>query len=306
MGQTVVVTGATGFLGSHLVKGLLKEGHHPIILKRRSSDTARIADVLPRVSCYDVGFDVDLNRVFEESGPVDAVFHVATNYGSGEALSEVVMANTLFPLRLLEAATASGTPVFFNTDSYFNSGDVPYEYKYLPAYSLSKKHFADWGSQAAEAERIRFVNIQLQHMFGPGDKDSKFTSSVFQSCLASKDLDLTPGEQERDFIYVEDVVSAYCALLQRAVVEGDWYQHYDLGTGHSVSIRHFVEEVHRLTKSNSLLRFGKLPYREHEIMHAQADISPLKRLGWQPAHSLKEGICQTIAWYRQRFGETGA
>jgi len=297
MGQTIVVTGATGFLGSHLVKGLLKEGHHPLILKRRSSDTARIADVLSQVSCYNVD-ERDLNSVFEESGPVDAVFHVATNYGIGEAPSEVVLANTLFPLRLLEAATAFGTPVFFNTDSYFNSGDVPYGYKYLPAYSLSKRHFADWGRQAANAGRIRFVNIQLQHIFGPGDKDSKFTSYVFQSCLASKDLDLTPGEQERDFIYVEDVVSAYCALLQREVIEGNWYQHYDLGTGHAVSIRHFVEEVHRLTKSNSLLRFGKLPYREHEIMHAQADISSLSRLGWQWKFTLEEGIRRTASWYQ--------
>lgn len=293
-----MVTGATGFLGSHLVKQLLKEGHRPIILKRRFSKLDRLEEVLPRVRCYSVDED-ELQEIFEECGPIDAIIHTATNYGANNVVpSEVLTANTLFPLRLLETASDFKVPLFLNTDSYFNSGDMPYKYKYLPAYCLSKKQLVDWGKQMAESEKIHFVNIKLHHMFGPGDGDSKFTSHVFKSCLQGKELKLTYGEQERDFIYVDDVVSAYMMFLKTPAVQDHWYQNFDLGRGEAVSIRAFVETVHRLTNSSASLHFGALPYREHEIMHAQADINPLRRLDWFPKHTVEQGIHRTVAWYQ--------
>ena len=141
--------------------------------------------------------------------PSKAVVHTATCYGRNrETPLEVFEANLKFPLDLLEKAALFSTDTFFNTDTIL--------YKYLNGYSLSKHQFVEWGKQYADEHKIKFCNIKLEHMYGPGDDDSKFTTYVINSCLNNvPEVKLTLGEQERDFIYIDDVVSAYQLLLKK-------------------------------------------------------------------------------------------
>ncbi len=132
-------------------------------------------------------------------------------------------------------------------------------------------------------------------MYGPEDDDSKFTTHVIKSCLRNvPELKLTAGEQKRDFIHIDDVVSAYFLLLQTAHEQPSLFQAYGLGSGKATSIRESVEMVHRLTQSEAVLKFGALPYREYEIMESKANIEPLRALGWESKISLDEGIQAVI------------
>jgi nucleoside-diphosphate-sugar epimerase len=118
---------------------------------------------------------------------------------------------------------------------------------------------------------------------------------MIRSCLESKgDIRLTLGEQRKDFLYVQDVVRAIQLLLAGPDRFGAAFVSLDCGSGQAVSIREFVETVHRLTRSRAVLRFGALPYRENEIMFSQADTSMLQSLGWKPTVSLEEGIRSII------------
>jgi CDP-paratose synthetase len=281
----VLVTGATGFLGSHLVKALLQAGHKVSILKRSFSDTWRIDDVIKQLDCYDIDRCV-LDAPFKAQGKFDAVIHTATCYGrKGESIEEIFKSNTLFPLKLLETAFLFNTTTFFNTDTILS--------KYLNSYSLSKKHFVEWGKQFSSMEKIRFVNIQLEHMYGPSDDESKFTTYVINNCLANiPELKLTLGEQKRDFIYIDDVVAAYLLLLLAS--SRKMYQDFELGSGKTISIRQFVETVHMLVGASTVLNFGAIPYRKGEIMESNADINALKEMGWAPTVSLIEGIAACI------------
>ncbi len=135
-------------------------------------------------------------------------------------------------------------------------------------------------------------------MYGAFDNDAKFTSHIINTCLENTpELKLTDGEQQRDFIHVDDVVSAFSVLLETVSSEGHIDRDYDLGSGEATPIREFVEMVHRLTGSQTKLRFGALPYRDHEIMHSVANVEVLKKLGWSPKYSLEQGLRQTISWY---------
>ena len=286
-------TGATGYLGSHLVKALLDKNHHVIILKRSASDTRRIAEVLPRIASYDVD-RCELSRPFEEHGPMDAIFHTATTYGrKGESVSEIFETNTAFPLRLLETATAFKTETFFNTDT-----SLPRD---LNAYAFSKKQFMEWGKLYTEQEEIRFVNIVLEHFYGSDDDDSKFTTWVIKSCLQNvPELKLTTGDQKRDFIYIDDVVEAYLLLIGNIGNHEVTYHEFGLGSGTAVTVRQFVELVHRLAGSRTRLHFGAVTYRPNEQMELKADISLFEKLGWRCNTTLQTGIEKTIEGERSR------
>jgi nucleoside-diphosphate-sugar epimerase len=132
-------------------------------------------------------------------------------------------------------------------------------------------------------------------MFGSNDNESNLVSHVIKGCFNNiKELNLTAGEQQRDFIYIEDVVSAYLFLLDKLTEIHPNYAEYELGCGQSISLRQFVETIHKLTNSQTQLNFGVLPYRDCEIMHSQANIEPLKQLGWFPQWKLEDGLRETI------------
>jgi CDP-paratose synthetase len=284
--QTVLLTGATGFLGSHLACAWVRDGHRVAILKRRNSRLERLASVLDQLKSFDI--EDGIEAPFKAIGHIDAVIHCATCYGrSGESAVEMFEANTAFPLRLLEVATIFKTDTFFNADTILD--------KYLNAYALSKNNFAEWGRSYSSDGRIRFINIRLEHMYGPGDDARKFTTHVIKSCLSNtSELNLTAGEQRRDFIYISDVVSAYTTLLEKNSILERAFLQFGLGSGRAVTIRDFVEQVHRLSQSLAQLNFGAIPYRAGEMMESVADLSSLKDLGWEPRFTLARALQETI------------
>lgn len=287
MTLTILVTGATGFLGSHLVKAFLVQGHRVVILKRSFSKTNRINDVLSQCDIYDID-QCQLTRPFEEISSIDALVHVATCYGRNkEDAGTIFKINTEYPLKLLEIASKFEVKLFLNTGTVLNP--------HLNAYALSKSHFVDWGRQFSKQAKIKFINLKLEHFFGAGDDNSKFVTHVIRSCLRNMPtLKLTAGEQRRDFIYVDDVVTAYQLLLKKISGLSDTFQEYTVGSGKAVTIRNLVEKIHSLAESQTVLEFGAVSYREGEVMFSEANIDDLLVLGWRPQFTLEKALTKTI------------
>ena len=142
--------------------------------------------------------------------------------------------------------------------------------------------------------------MRLEHFYGPGDNDSKFTSYVINSCIENiPKLELTLGEQKRDFIYIDDVISAYLILLEKMDTFSDEFNEFDVGSGETISIKDFVKIVHQLTQSQSFLDFGAVPYRKGEVMLSEINIEPLARLGWECKTNLEQGLKLTLEGVEQ-------
>jgi CDP-paratose synthetase len=287
----ILLTGATGFLGGHLLDNFLRHGHELIIIKRSESNLCRIFEQFGEVEAWDV--NDDLEGLFSRSARIDAILHVATDYGRDSSRPTVTFwANEVFPMRLLEKAIVHNVPLFANIDTFFNSGKA--HYNYLSAYSLSKRHFQEWGKHCAEACKIRFLNLRLSHLYGPGDNLQKFIPSMVSGCLAGEKIDLTEGEQKRDFIHINDVVGAVDMVLKTELGCAHGYRHYDIGTGVSISIREFVETVNQACGYRAILNFGALPHRQGEFEDACADSQALSNIGWVPKVNLAAGIRTVI------------
>jgi len=286
--QTILLTGATGFLGSHLLEALLAENYKVIILKRSTSDTWRIQHLLEQVKSYDVDIE-PVEKAFLEQH-IDAVFHTACHYGrNSDSMSEVVESNLMFGLKVLEASLKFNTDTFFNTDTLLQ--------KHLNIYTLSKKQFIEWLQQASE--NIQIVNLKLEHMYGPKDDDTKFVSWVINQLKANiPEIKLTAGEQLRDFIYIDDVVSAFIHTLEKSKTLAKFTE-FDVGTGVLMSVKEFLETLKSVYENKhgaiqTQLNFGVIPYRDGEMMTVEVNNTDLRNLGWQTKTTLEQGLLNIL------------
>lgn len=280
----VFVSGASGYLGSHLVRSLSKE-HRVFSLIRRSSSTKYINSVVSDVIYVDERYA--LESAFEQYRP-DIIINTVALYGrKGESLSSLVNANIKFPIQLLELAEKYKSKSFIHTGT-----SLPDK---ISTYALTKNTFVKLAQFNTESS-LKFVNVALEHFYGPEDDNSKFTSYVINACLAGNKLSLTHGLQKRDFIYIDDVVDAYKVLVEN-IDKLDSFETVPLGSGVAPTVREFVEMIHACSHSTSVLEFGAVAMRENELMYSCAKIHRLELLGWSGKHDLLSGIKKTMANY---------
>lgn len=285
----ILLTGGSGFLGSALARHFDRGGHEVSLLLRPTSSSTRLGDLVERCRVSRATADADIHDWYCDVAP-DVIVHTACTYGrSGEDALQLLQANLHFGLVLLRAAKASGkTVTFLNTGTALAPE--------VSAYALGKQQFVQWGRRLADEARgkLRFVNLRLQHMYGPGDDRTKFTTHVLHACHDNlPSLKLTRGEQARDLVHIDDVISAYEVLIQQTDQLQD-FDEIDLGSGEAPTIREFVEMAHELTGSRTQLEFGAVPYRPNEAMRCQADIERLNDMGWHPILNLRAGLQHTI------------
>jgi len=292
--MNILLTGGTGFLGSHMLRMLLSCGKgNVVLLKRSSSSLDRISHLMPHKSLFVYDMDrTPLPEIFREQ-KVDTILHVATEYGRGNSSCvKAIETNLVFPVQLIEEGIKHGLVSFINTDSYFNKDN--FSYAHLIDYSLSKKVFLNWLRHFSR--QIKVCNMVLEHIYGEGDSKEKFVPMLIDAVAVNpkERLPLTFGHQKRDFIHVSDVVSAYKAALDFTVKNNFRFKEFEVGSGVSTSIRSLAELIKDISKSGTSLDFGALPYRDDEIMNSFADPIELRNIGWTPLCPLKEGLARTI------------
>jgi CDP-paratose synthetase len=287
--KKILITGATGYLGSRLVQNLVSD-YDVTVLKRRTSNTFRIESLLSQLTCLNIE-EVDFSSLFADRA-FSGVIHCATNYGRDENdLNDTIEANLILPLRLLKHAFESKLEFFINTDTVLD--------KRISYYSLSKAQFKDWF--IFFSCKIKSINVELEHFYGQGDDPSKFVSKIIKDLVANEDksLDLTLGEQKRSFIHIDDVVHAFRLILEDISNLKADFNSFQVASKNQISIRDFVllaKELCGNTKTH--LNFGALPYRKNEVMEVVVDLTSLEKLGWTEQTSLRQGLLEAINFER--------
>jgi nucleoside-diphosphate-sugar epimerase len=145
------------------------------------------------------------------------------------------------------------------------------------------------------------INVALEHFYGPLDNSTNFVSSIVRQLLDGADsIDLTLGEQKRDFIYIDDIISAFLLIIDNSATLKSGYLDYEIGTGNTIAIREFVEMAKQLSGNNTTrLNFGAVPYRKNEAMQTAVNSAAIRALGWHPGVSLADGLSRMIAVERK-------
>lgn len=291
MPKNILLTGATGFIGSKLLEALIVDGYNVIILLRATSNTKRIHHLAGKYVAYVIkeGSDIDENIFIDNK--VDTILHTATEYGrEGRLLSSVLTGNVIMPVRLIEIGLKNGLKRFINTDTFFCKPTVTPTY--LKDYIASKKILREFLLDFSAS--IQVDNMRLEHVFGEHDSADKFVTTIINDCLNNKKkILLTEANQKRDFIYSSDVVNAFITVLKEAK-EKIGFVEYEVGTGHSISVKEFVQKIAAISKSDSELIFGAISTRKDEIPDSRACTKNLNALGWYPKFETDTAISMLV------------
>lgn len=300
MKTRILVTGANGFTGSYLIRALLKNPDYDIsIVKRKNSDISGVKSVLNKINVYDINPTYNLIYSIIKKERPDLVIHLAATYPRTETKKDIdlmLSSNIVFGTKLLNAMALNNIRKLLNTGSSLEFSNGPPIYNPATFYSTSKRAFQDIIEYYIRTYNLKVVTLLPYNTYGPYDKRNNFFSLVKNCLLKQKKIELTPGEQLIDLLYIEDLVEAYLKTIQYLLKKkNEDHEKIFIGSGKAVQLKEVVNLYKKISGKNIPVVFGAIPYRRREVMFAQADIKEAARkLKWKPKFSLYEGIERTL------------
>ena len=298
-----MVSGADGFLGSRLVQTLASGGAQ-VFAQVRSKQTLKRLKFLAGFTLLEADLDhSDLSfLVTQIPAGVDAIIHAAAaGVKPGDDDRDRLMAVNVGGTRaMLDVALKVKARRFVYIGSSFEYGDgndwkENAEAAPLNVYGESKymawQFVQDYGRMG-----LNIVGLRPFYMYGEGEASYRLIPSVIAAIKDHMPLDLTAGEQERDFIYIDDAVRA---ILTASIKSSAVGQLLNICSGQPVTIRQAVEELVKISGKKAKIRFGAVPYREKEWMRLSGSpVKAAKLLGFKASIGLSEGLKKALAHAR--------
>ena len=295
--RTVLVTGATGFIGTPLCRRLVENGANVYALSRSSQEST--SGELHWIQA-DLANISSVRQIFNQVNP-DIIFHFSGLSTAATDLELVIptfqslLASTVY---LLVSAADLGCSRFVLPGSltepvvgHFNPGSP---------YGAAKWASSIYGRMFFDLYKTPVVNIRPFMTYGPGQSLGKLVPYATLSALRGESPKLSSGEWKADWIYVDDVVAGFLAAGATPGIDG---LTIDLGSGELTTIALVVQKIIDLTGHKVKPIFGSQPDRPFEQIRVADTKQAYATLGWQPTISLTEGLERTISWLRVRVKE---
>jgi nucleoside-diphosphate-sugar epimerase len=312
----VLITGACGFIGSHLTRKLVADGAevHAMTSEVSSVFPRRLLDLRGKVALHEGNLmDRSAMDAIVRAARPSHIFHLGayTHVGkSWQRVDECIQANIQGTINLLQALADTGYERFVNTGTSEIYGDIEVPFREdavvnpISPYSVSKYSAERFCRLFQRAYGWPIVLLRPFNAFGPAQSPDRVIPEIIVRALRKEELAMTQGRQTREFNYVEDLADGFIQAATTPGVEGEIF---NIGGGEEISMRDVATMILEVMGNPIEPKFGALPERPTEIMRMYCDSSKAReRLGWSPKHSLREGLERTIDWYRTELGDPGS
>lgn len=298
MSEDVLITGGTGFIGSHLASKLNTDNRNVTVLNRESDNKV---DMFKNIQA--VFGDVTSKKSLPSFKQFDAVFHLAgivSVSGSIENPQQTFSVNTVGTQNVLEQCRTDDIDYFF----YLSSASIYGEPEELPIseeYSVQPTHPYAATKAAGEnlvqgygaAYNIETTIVRAFTVYGPGQKKDNLIPAVIKQAQTNNHIQLGNIKPTRDFVHVTDLVRAIEALMAQ---EKTKYDIYNVGSGQENSVRDVVKTIlEELNKTDlKIISEGDGRSQDVEISRMVSDNTRIRNIGWEPEYDLRKGIANTV------------
>lgn len=290
--STYLVTGANGYVGTHLVKRLLEEGNQVLCLVRASSNLNCLDISHPQIKLYYYdGTHKSIAQIFALQ-TIDAVFHLAamSQYTITSAqISDLMAVNLTMGTQLLQLMTEHQVKTFINTGSYWQHMHEATLYEPVCLYAASKQAFEAVIDYYVQIQTVNAITLKLFDVYGPNDPRNKILQLLYNAAISKETVNFSPGQQLLDLVYIDDVIDAYCQAIKTSNKE----QHLRYFVGSFA--RHTLQDIAKLYQDilgkKIPINWGGRPYRNHEVM-IPCKGEPLPN--WYAKTSLTIGLSNVI------------
>ncbi|PDY45676.1 NAD-dependent epimerase/dehydratase family protein [Bacillus pseudomycoides] len=303
--KTFLITGGYGFIGSHLVRRLLRLQAKIVILTRKSSNPWRLKDVSKSIKLYEVDIrdKMKVQNIIKKNCP-DYIFHLAA-YGVNSAHTDYMNAietNVLGTINIIQAAKSIDCKKIINIGSsseYGNQTDSIHEGMALTPidiYGSSKAAATILAHQIAAENNTNLITLRPFGIFGEGEEPHKIFCYIILQVLQNRTVDLTLCNQLRDYCYIDNIIDACMLTIENNSVRNEIF---NIGSGEIYSLKHYVELLFKHLQTDNRPNYGALSYRTNERTISKPNINKIKSmLSWEPRISIEEGIIKTVNWYK--------
>ena len=293
----ILVTGAAGFIGSHIARQLVREGHEVHALDRPQADPWRIKDI--ESSLHFIRGDLLDSSFALPSSPFAACLHLAWYVEPGKYLHSPLNKDWVeASLRLARHLKDTGCRRFVAAGTCFEyATTAPPQRESTPTapstiYVQSKLALF----HALQSIDMDFAWVRFFYQYGPYEDPRRLMPVVINLLRRGEEVKLVPGDRIRDYLHIEDVASAVCAVAQSQLTGA-----VNIGSGVPVTVRDIALKIGALFDRVDLIKLGALPWSPTEPMHLLADNTKLREgTGWKPQYDLDSGLRQTVEWWKGR------
>lgn len=302
--KRVLVTGATGFIGSNLARRVVQDGHEVHLLVQPAYQTWRIEDIRDEVRLHelDVADTHALKPLLRGIRP-DWIFHLAVfgAYPSQTDWQRMITTNVLGTANLLDACLASGFETFVNTGTSSEYGfkdHAPFEDEPLDpgsAYAVTKAAATMHCRYIARNQSVNVPTLRLYSAYGPYEEPTRLMPNVVMSGLRGEFPPLADPQIARDYVHVDDVCEAYLLAAARSHESGAVY---NVGTGIQTTLLEVVNTARRVMAITDEPQWGSMADRDWDTKIWVADNrKAIELLGWNPRYTFEEGLSTFVDWF---------
>lgn len=288
--EKILMSGATGFIGSHLLKRLKQEGYEVFIVVRPTTDVCVVKETVPSQNIVVMEDREELYRKIKEIQPyiyIHLMGVFCTSHNSGNIM-QMVDANIRDSILILDAVNEAGCKKVINTASYWQNR---YNRDYAPInlYAATKQAFETLLAHYIENENMSVITLTIFDTYGAGDKRKKILNIVYQ-LKNGETLDLTNGEQKMYLCHIDDIVSGYLTAIKKVkgLEDGKVLKYALRESGEPLALKEILMSAVRIWGKNVNLNFGAIARNKVEIddPNGYGVILP----GWEAKVGLEEGL----------------